>query len=156
MSANANPQDPLEFVRNMWSSMGFSLPGIMTPTLDPNELDKRIQDLKAVEGWLRMNLNMLSASINTLEVQRATLAALSQGLFQPASFRIDPALLRRLAPNALDGSSAEPQLPLLGLILQIQTRVLDQLFSDRLSTRLLEAELSTAASTHSPASVAAT
>jgi len=76
VSANTNPQDPLEFVRNMWSSMGFSLPGIMTPTLDPNELDKRIQDLKTVEGWLRMNLNMLSASINTLEVQRATLAAM--------------------------------------------------------------------------------
>lgn len=76
MSTSANPQDPLEFVKSMWSSMGFSLPGIITPTLDPNELDKRIQDLKAVEGWLRMNLNMLSASINTLEIQRATLAAM--------------------------------------------------------------------------------
>ncbi|GAB2898532.1 zinc-dependent metalloprotease [Uliginosibacterium flavum] len=78
--------------------------------------------------------------------QRVTLAALSQGLFQPASFRIDPALLRRLAPNALDNNSAE-QLPLAGLVLQLQTGVLDQLFSDRLSIRLLEAELSTAAST---------
>lgn len=76
MSTSAAPQDPLEFVKSMWSSMGFSLPGIITPTLDPNELDKRIQDLKAVEGWLRMNLNMLSASINTLEIQRATLAAM--------------------------------------------------------------------------------
>ncbi len=89
MSANANPQDPLEFVRNMWSSMGFSLSGIMTPTLDPNELDKRIQDLKAVEGWLRMNLNMLSASINTLEVQRATLAAM-QSFGQPAGGNATP------------------------------------------------------------------
>ena len=89
MSANANPQDPLEFVRNMWSSMGFSLPGIMTPTLDPNELDKRIQDLKAVEGWLRMNLNMLSASINTLEVQRAPLAAM-QSFGQPAGGNATP------------------------------------------------------------------
>lgn len=73
--SHQHSQDPLEFVRNMWSSMGFSLPGIMTPTLDVDELDKRVRDLKAVEGWLRMNLNMLSASINALEVQRATLQA---------------------------------------------------------------------------------
>lgn len=84
MSINQNSQDPLDFVKNMWSSMGFTLPGIMTPTLDPNELDKRINDLKAVEGWLRMNLNMLSASINTLEVQRATLATM-QSFGQSAS-----------------------------------------------------------------------
>ncbi|MDP5238209.1 zinc-dependent metalloprotease [Uliginosibacterium sp. 31-16] len=77
--------------------------------------------------------------------QRATLAALSQGFFQPSSFRLDPALLRRLAPNALDGSSLEPQLPMLGLVLQSQSSVLDLLFSDRISARLLEAELTTPA-----------
>lgn len=75
MSSPQNPQDPLEFMKAMWSGMGFTLPGIMTPTLDVGELDKRIADLKAVEGWLRMNLNLLSASINALEVQRATIAA---------------------------------------------------------------------------------
>ena len=31
----------------------------VTPTLDVEELDKRITDMKAVEGWLKMNLNML-------------------------------------------------------------------------------------------------
>lgn len=76
MSANENPQDPLAFMKNMWSNMGITLPGMITPTMDPNELDKRIKDLKAVEGWLRMNLTMLSASINTLEIQRATLVTL--------------------------------------------------------------------------------
>ena len=68
--------DPLEFVRNMWSNMGFTLPGMVTPTLDADELEQRITDMKAVEGWLRMNLNMLQASIQGLEVQAATLSTI--------------------------------------------------------------------------------
>jgi hypothetical protein len=59
----------------MWSSMGFSLPGMVTPTLDTDELDKRIGDLKAVENWLKINLNMLQMTTQGLEVQRAALAA---------------------------------------------------------------------------------
>ena len=75
MSQDQNAQDPLEFVRGMWSQMGFSLPGMVTPTLDVDELDKRIKDMRAVEGWLKMNLNMLQMSIQGLEMQRAALAA---------------------------------------------------------------------------------
>jgi len=51
------------------------LPGLVTPTLDTNELDKRIADLKAVEGWLKTNLGMLQMTIQGLEMQRATLSA---------------------------------------------------------------------------------
>lgn len=69
-------QDPLEFVRSMWSGMGFPLPGMVTPTLDDDELARRITDLKAVEGWLKANLNMLQMTIQGLEMQRATLAAM--------------------------------------------------------------------------------
>ena len=68
--------DPLEFLKGMWGSMGFAVPGMVTPTLDLDELDKRITDMKTVEGWLRMNLNMLQMSIQGLEMQRATLAAM--------------------------------------------------------------------------------
>jgi hypothetical protein len=75
MSQGNAAQDPLEFVRGMWGSMGFSLPGMVTPTLDLDELDKRIADLKAVEGWLKMNLNMLQMTTQGLEMQRAALAA---------------------------------------------------------------------------------
>jgi len=75
MSQDHNAQDPLEFVRGMWNNMGFSLPGMVTPTLDVEELDKRITDMKAVEGWLKMNLNMLQMTIQGLEMQRATIAA---------------------------------------------------------------------------------
>lgn len=75
MSQDTNTQDPLEFVRGMWSNMGFSLPGMVTPTLDIDELDRRIKDMRAVEGWLKMNLNMLQMSIQGLDMQRAALAA---------------------------------------------------------------------------------
>lgn len=75
MSQDPNTQDPLDFIRGMWSSMGFSLPGMVTPTVDIEELDKRITDMKAVENWLKMNLNMLQMSIQGLEMQRATIAA---------------------------------------------------------------------------------
>lgn len=75
MSQDQNAQDPLEFVRGMWNQMGFSLPGMVTPTLDVDELDKRITDMRAVEGWLKMNVNMLQMSIQGLEMQRAALAA---------------------------------------------------------------------------------
>jgi hypothetical protein len=75
MSHNNSAQDPLDFVRGMWSNMGFNLPGMVTPTLDVDELDKRIADLKAVEGWLKMNLNMLQMTTQGLEMQRAALAA---------------------------------------------------------------------------------
>lgn len=76
---NLPPQnDPMDFFRNMWSSMGFSLPGMVTPTTDTDELGKRIADLKSVEGWLKSNLSLLQMSIQGLEMQRNTLLAMQQ------------------------------------------------------------------------------
>lgn len=68
-------QDPMDFLRHMWGGMGVSLPGMVTPTFDLDEIEKRITDLKAVEGWLRMNLSMLQMTIQGLEMQKATLTA---------------------------------------------------------------------------------
>jgi TPP-dependent 2-oxoacid decarboxylase len=75
--AEKTMQDPMEAIQKMWGSMGFSLPGMVTPTLDVNELDKRISDLKSVEGWLKMNLGVLQMTIQGLEMQRATLSAMA-------------------------------------------------------------------------------
>lgn len=75
MTQDKSTNDPLEFVRGMWNNMGFSLPGMVTPTLDVDELDKRITDMKAVENWLKMNTSMLQMTIQGLEMQRAALAA---------------------------------------------------------------------------------
>ena len=60
----------MEFLKSMWGNMGFSLPGMVTPTLDTDELGKRIADLKSVEGWLKSNLGLLQMSIQALEMQR--------------------------------------------------------------------------------------
>ena len=73
--AEEQVHDPLNFMRNMWGNMGFSLPGMVAPTFDVDELDKRIKDMKAVEGWLRMNLSMLQMTIQGLEMQRTTVSA---------------------------------------------------------------------------------
>ena len=73
---NTTPNDPMEFLKSLWGTAGMPLPGLVTPTLDTNELDKRIADLKAVEGWLKTNLGMLQMTIQGLEMQRATLAAM--------------------------------------------------------------------------------
>jgi hypothetical protein len=75
MSNQTPHNDPLEFMKGMWGNMGFSLPGMVTPTFDTDELEKRIHDLKAVEGWLRMNLSMLQMTIQGLEMQCSTLSA---------------------------------------------------------------------------------
>jgi hypothetical protein len=66
--------DTLDFVKNLWGSM--SVPGLTAPTLSVEELDKKINDLKAVEAWLNLNMNMLRGSIQALEVQRGTIATL--------------------------------------------------------------------------------
>ncbi|HLU01253.1 MAG TPA: PhaM family polyhydroxyalkanoate granule multifunctional regulatory protein [Advenella sp.] len=46
------------------------------PALNPEELDKRIQELKSIESWLTMNLSMLSGTIQGLEIQRASIHTL--------------------------------------------------------------------------------
>lgn len=66
--------DTLDFVKSLWGSM--SVPGLTAPTLSVDELDKKINDLKAVESWLNLNMSMLRGSIQALEVQRGTIATL--------------------------------------------------------------------------------
>jgi hypothetical protein len=48
----------------------------VAPTLDPEELDKRINDLRTVQFWLEQNARLLGATIQALEVQRMTLSTL--------------------------------------------------------------------------------
>ena len=50
--------------------------GAAFPGLDVDELEKRIKDLKSVENWLNLNLNILKSTIQGLEVQHATMMAL--------------------------------------------------------------------------------
>lgn len=56
-----------------------SLSSWVAPTLNVEELDKRIGELKAVQFWLEQNGRALQATIQALEVQKMTLATL-QGM----------------------------------------------------------------------------
>lgn len=56
-----------------------SLGSWVAPTLNVEELDRRIEELKAVQFWLDQNATALKATIQALEVQKMTLSAL-QGM----------------------------------------------------------------------------
>ena len=75
-AGTAKAPDPFEFLKALWTPMGMPMPGLVTPTLDVGEVEKRIADLKSVENWLNLNLNVLRMTIQGLEMQKATLAAM--------------------------------------------------------------------------------
>jgi hypothetical protein len=56
----------------------------MMPTFDLEELDKRIADMRTVLQFMELNTNLLRQSLNTLEVQRNTVATL-QSMTKPAA-----------------------------------------------------------------------
>ena len=71
--------DTLEFMKNLWGNVkmpGVTIPGMVMPTLSVEEINKQITDLKAVESWLTVNMNMLHGTIKALEVQSATISTL--------------------------------------------------------------------------------
>ena len=69
--------------RRLWGPLGVPIPGMAMPTFDPKEVEKRIAELKSVEAWLNMNLNMLRMSIQGLELQRAALQAMKSASEPP-------------------------------------------------------------------------
>ncbi len=68
-----------DFLQGLVKNAGAALPGIgqwVAPTLNPEELEKRIEELRTVQFWLEQNARMLGATIQALEVQRMTLSTL--------------------------------------------------------------------------------
>jgi hypothetical protein len=128
--------ETFDMLQKMWGGMGLPTPGsfasiagmpqqvsgMLAPTVDLNELDKRIADLRAVAQWLELNASMLRTTIQTLEVQRATIATLkgiSGAMLAPIMGTAEPA--RPSAPSSLAPETAaafaaaptrpEPMLP---------------------------------------------
>lgn len=69
----------MDFVNSLMQGAGQAVPAIgswVAPTLDPQEIDKRIGELKTVHFWLEQNARMVAATIQALEVQRMTLSTL--------------------------------------------------------------------------------
>jgi hypothetical protein len=71
--------DPFEFFRKLWSPMGAVVPGfapgMMFPTTNVAEIEKRISELKSVQTWLSLNLETVRTMIQGLEAQKATISA---------------------------------------------------------------------------------
>ena len=68
-----------DFLQGLVKNAGAALPNIgqwIAPTLNPEELEKRIEELRTVQFWLEQNARMLGATIQALEVQRMTLSTL--------------------------------------------------------------------------------
>lgn len=93
-----------EFLQSLGKGAATSMPALnqwnswVAPTLDPQALDKRIEELKAVQFWLDQNAAALKATIQALEVQKLTLATLKSMNFNP------PDLAQAFKPAA----AAEP------------------------------------------------
>jgi hypothetical protein len=68
-----------DFFQGLLKNAGAGLPNMgqwVAPTLNPEELDKRIQELKTVQFWLEQNAKILATTIQAMEVQRMTLSTL--------------------------------------------------------------------------------
>lgn len=71
-----------DFLQNLAKGASQTLPQMpnlsnwVAPTLNLEELEKRIAELKAVHFWLDQNSKALGATIQALEVQKMTLATL--------------------------------------------------------------------------------
>ena len=94
-------QDAIAFMQKLWNSFGLPMPGLMPQVhaeaqgcvpgmpfpnpaamfaaLDPVEVERKINELRIIEGWLAMSLNMMQMSIKTMELQKASLEAMRAG-----------------------------------------------------------------------------
>ena len=71
-----------DFLQNLAKGASSNIPQMpnlsnwVAPTINVEELEKRVEELKAVQFWLEQNAKLIAASIQALEVQRMTLSTL--------------------------------------------------------------------------------
>ena len=98
-------------MQNTLQGAGASLPGMaqwIAPTLNPEEIEKRINELKTVQFWLQQNATLLNTTIQALEVQRMTLATLQTMNLPLADFRDS---LKMVLPTAAPAAAAPAAAP---------------------------------------------
>ena len=97
-----------DFLQGLAKSAGSALPGIgqwVAPTLNPEELEKRIEELRTVQFWLEQNARMLGATIQALEVQRMTLSTLKTMNVQMGDLRDS----LKIAMPGMPAAAPEPE-----------------------------------------------
>ncbi|MDH4051641.1 MAG: hypothetical protein OEU93_08685 [Rubrivivax sp.] len=102
-----------DFLQGLVKNAGDAMPSMsqwIAPTLDPDEIDKRIRDLRTVQFWLEQNTKMIAATVQALEVQRMTLSTL-RTMNLPLADVGDSMRLRVPEPPAAPAPSAPPPEP---------------------------------------------
>src|SRR5580765_663961 len=97
-----------DFLQSLVKNAGAAIPGIgqwVAPTLDPAELEKRINDLRTIQFWLEQNARMLATTIQALEVQKMTLSTLKTMNVQMGDLR--ESLKLKLPAEAAPGAATE-------------------------------------------------
>src|SRR3569832_1405499 len=105
-----------DFLQNLAKGASQNLPHMpslsswVAPTINVEELDKRIGELKAVHFWLDQNSKALGATIQALEVQKMTLATLKGMNFNMAevanAFKLKPGDTAAAGAQDADESAA--------------------------------------------------
>ena len=98
-----------DFLQGLVKNAGAALPGIgqwVAPTIDPAEIEKRIEELRTVQFWLEQNARMLGATIQALEVQRMTLSTLKTMNVQMDGLRESLQIRMPVVPAAAAASAA--------------------------------------------------
>ncbi|MGE5105519.1 MAG: PhaM family polyhydroxyalkanoate granule multifunctional regulatory protein [Betaproteobacteria bacterium] len=70
------PTEPEALPGMMPGMFAFPNPAAMFAALDPAQVERKVAELRVIENWLAMSLNLTQMSIRTLELQRASLEAL--------------------------------------------------------------------------------
>lgn len=84
MSEDPSNKELWEFFQKMWNPLSFPIPGMFTPAMSVEEVDKKIAELKSVENWLKMNLGFLQMTVKTLEMQKRALQSLQESAKPPS------------------------------------------------------------------------
>jgi hypothetical protein len=97
-----------DFLQNLAKGATEAMPQMpnlanwIAPTLNLEELDKRISELKTVHFWLEQNARALGATVQALEVQKMTLTTLKGMNFNLAD------LAQAMTPKAATAAPASP------------------------------------------------
>ncbi len=71
-------KDLFDFFQKMWNPTSFPMPGIFTPSMSVEDIEKKLNELRSVENWLKVNLSFLQMTIKTLDMQKSALDTLQQ------------------------------------------------------------------------------
>lgn len=100
-----------DFLNNLMQGAGQAAPAMgqwIAPTLNPDELEKRISELKTLQFWLEQNARMITMTVQALEVQRMTLSTLQSMNLPMADLR---SALNAAPPESTPAPAAPPAAP---------------------------------------------